>query len=74
MRNGFSVKHRWNQIVVTRSGTQFSAIYHKPDDQPNLVLLTDSIEPSSDRATIVKFRTDAFAAAMRKARELGWIV
>jgi hypothetical protein len=73
MQNGLSVENRGDLIIVTQPGTEFSATYYKPDDQPDLMLSAATVDPQADRAAIYEFRADAFGAALRKARELGWI-
>jgi hypothetical protein len=74
MQNGLSVENRGDVIVVTLPGTAFTATYHKPIDQPDLTLSAATLYPQADRETQVKFKAEAFAAAMNKARELGGIV
>jgi hypothetical protein len=69
-----SVENREDVIIVTWPGTAFAATYHKPDKQPIVRLLTSTLEPRANRETVFQFRAEAFAAAMNKARELGWIV
>jgi hypothetical protein len=49
-------------------------IYSKPENEPIVRVLSATWEPGADRETIFRFRAEAFAAAMNKARELGWIV
>jgi hypothetical protein len=69
-----SVENREDVIIVTSPDTAFSATYHKPDKQPILRMLTCTLPPGAKREAIFQFRAVAFAAAMNKARELGWIV
>jgi hypothetical protein len=72
--NNVSVEHRGDLIIVTQAGTQFTATYHKPPGQPDLMLSVATTDPHADLEEIYQFRADAFAAALLKARELGWIV
>ena len=74
MDTPLTVEHQDGEILVTRSGTAFSARYHKPDGDPILRLLAATVDPEADREAIFRFRATAFAAAMNRARELGWIV
>jgi hypothetical protein len=69
-----SVEIRGDHIVVSRPGTAFSVIYSKPDNEPIVRVLSATWEPGADRETLFQFRAEAFATAMNKARELGWIV
>ena len=71
---GLSVEVQEDEILVTRPGTGFSARYHKPDTDSIFRLLAATIDPSADREAVFLFRADAFIAATKKARELGWIV
>ena len=68
------VEIQGDEILVTRSGTGFSARYHKPDKDSILRLLAATVDPAADREAIFLFRADAFIAATNKARELGWIL
>jgi hypothetical protein len=62
------VEVRRGLIIVSLPGTQSYAIYTKPADQPQLVLVnSDAIEDHQLRARL-------WQAANAKARELGWIV
>jgi hypothetical protein len=47
--------------------------YRKRLGQPNLVLTRSWVEPNVASPEISKFRSQAFQAAVNKARELGWI-
>lgn len=62
-----------DEIVVTRSGTDFLVAYRKTPDRPNLTLSRSWISPNLATAFTNKFRAAAFHAALVKARELGWI-
>jgi hypothetical protein len=55
-------------IIVTLPGTYFAAIYHKPADQPQLIL--KSRTDTDDSELLAR----AWNLANDKARELGWIV
>jgi hypothetical protein len=68
------VELKGDQLVVSKPGTGFEATYTKVEGQPDLLLIAESLDPDADRAAKFKFRAGAFEAAMRKARELGWIV
>jgi hypothetical protein len=63
-----------DEIVVTRSGTDFLVAYRKTSDRPNLVLSRSWLPPTEATAFTNQFRAAAFQAAVSKARELGWIV
>jgi hypothetical protein len=67
------VEVKGSKIIVTRPGTRFSATYQKPAGQPQLRMLTSTAE-RVDKDTIYRFRAEAFQAALKKARELSWIV
>jgi hypothetical protein len=69
MDGDLSVELWDGEIVVNRTGTAFFARYHKPDGDPP----SGHVRAGADRGTIFQFRAQAFAAAMNKARELGWI-
>jgi len=53
--------------IIVRSGT-FSAVYYKPEDQPQLILRQRT--ETDDHELLAK----VWQAANDKARELGWIV
>jgi hypothetical protein len=74
MSDPLSVEVREELIVVTRPGTSFSATYGLERDNPNILLLAASADPKAKPGEIYQFRADAFGTALRKARELGWIV
>ncbi len=71
---GLSVEHRCDFIIVTVSGTEFAATFHKPDGRPLLRLLTATDDPNAGREANFIFRIEAFLAAMNKARAPGWFV
>ncbi len=56
-----------DDIVVTQPGSNFSVVYYKPRDEPQLIVKGT---PSGN----YKFLARAWQAANDKARELGWIV
>ena len=56
-----------DDIVVTQPGSNFSVVYYKPRDEPQLIVKGT---PSSN----YKFLARAWQAANDTARELGWIV
>ena len=58
-----------HEIIVTRPGTNMMTAYRKAPDRPNLILTRSWETPA-----ISEFRAHAFQAAIKKARELGWIV
>jgi hypothetical protein len=74
MPEQLTVELKGDQIVVTKRGTRFEATYTKVDGRPDLVLLAESLDPKADREAKFNFRALAFGAAMRKARQLGWVV
>jgi hypothetical protein len=53
-------------IIITRPGTAYVAVYFKPYRHPYLVANNAPVGPQ-------EFRTLAWEAANAKARELGWI-
>ena len=55
---------RGDEIVVTQPGSNFSAVYYKPRDEPQLIAKGT---PSGN----YKFLARAWQAANDKARELG---
>jgi hypothetical protein len=67
-RDNLHVEVRGKLIIVSQAGTQSYAIYTKPFDQPQLVLI------SSDATEDHDLRARIWQAAIDKARELGWIV
>lgn len=69
-----SIDVRDELIIVTRPGTSFLASYRRESHFPGLMLGTEIIDPGADLDAIRQFVADAFGAAMRQARELGWIV
>jgi hypothetical protein len=74
MRDGISVEHRGDLIIVTRHGTSFSASYRRETCFPGIMLDTETTEPRADLDAIREFIANAYGAAMQKARELGWTV
>ena len=62
-----------DEIVVTKPGTLLMLAYANPVEQPRLVLTRSWMKPTTASPSIVEFRTQAFQAAVSKARELGWI-
>ena len=61
------VEVRDDEIIVTQSGSKFRIVYHKPDDQPQLIAKGT---PHGN----YDFLSQAWVAANDRARELGWIV
>ena len=61
------VEVRDDEIIVTQSGSKFRAVYHKPEDQPQLIAKGT---PHGN----YDFLAQAWQAANERARELGWIV
>ena len=62
------------QITVTRPATNDTISYRKSEDPPHLELVHSWIALGVTTPEISEFRTQAFQAAVDKARELGWIV
>ena len=60
------IEVRDDEIIVTQPGSNFSAVYYKPRDEPQLIAKGT---PSGN----YKFLARAWKAANDKARELGWI-
>ena len=61
------IEVRDDEIIVTQLGSNFSAVYYKPRDEPQLIAKGT---PSGNYRFLVR----AWKAANDKARELGWIV
>ena len=61
------VKFDGHEIIVTRPGTDMMTAYRKAPDRPQRI--RPSPHPRSN-----EFHAHAFQAAIKKARELGWIV
>ena len=68
------IKFDGHEIVVTRPGTNMMTAYRKAPDRPNLILTRSWETPAVRSSEINEFRAHAFQAAIKKARELGWIV
>ena len=64
----FVTEARGDLLIVIAAAGEFHAIYVKPPDKAELLLMRRA--PSADQALIA----GAFQAAVDKARELGWIV
>ena len=64
----FIVEVREGNLVVSLLNGKFKATYYKPPGRPNLILRERT--KTDDEALV----TEAFQAAVAKARELGWIV
>jgi hypothetical protein len=61
------------QITVTRPATNDTITYRKAQESPLLELAHSWIAVGVTTPEISEFRTQAFQAAVDKARELGWI-
>ena len=72
--DGFQVDLVNGQITVTRPATNDTITYRKSEDAPHLELAHSWIALGVTTPEISEFRTQAFQAAVDKARELGWIV
>ena len=68
------IKFDGHEIIVTRPGTNMMTAYRKAPDMPNLILTRSWENPTVMSPEISQFRAHAFQAAIKKARELGWIV
>jgi hypothetical protein len=55
-------------LIITEERSAFFAMYEKRTDRPELALVRRS--PTADHELLAA----AFQAAVKKARELGWIV
>jgi hypothetical protein len=64
----FIVEVRGADLVVSLINGKFKATYYKPTGRPNLILRGRTM--TDDDALV----SEAFQAAVAKARELGWIV
>ena len=64
----FIIEVRGVDLVVSLLNRKFKATYYKPPGRPNLILRERT--KTDDEALV----TEAFQAAVAKARELGWIV
>ena len=62
-----NVKVNDDEIVVTKNGSDFVAIYQRAEYEPELTSKGKLYGPR-------EFLTRAWLAANEKARELGWIV
>ena len=60
-----------DEIMVSRPGTTFSATYGKPSHQPHLLMVRGSAERGASVTSIYEFRSQAFQAAIAKARARG---
>ena len=60
------VEVRDDEIIVTKSDSKFRIVYHKAEDQPQLIAKGT---PHGN----YDFLAQAWQAANDKARELGWI-
>jgi hypothetical protein len=63
-----------DEIVVTKSGTDYLIGYKKFPDQPHLIVTRSWMSSSITSPAISQFRARALQAAVTKARGLGWIV
>ena len=63
-----TLHYRGAYLVVSLLNRKFKATYYKPPGRPNLILRERT--KTDDEALV----TEAFQAAVAKARELGWIV
>ena len=64
----FIVDARDGELVVSLPDGRFKATYYKPAGRPHLILRERT--KTDDEALV----SEAFQAAVAKARELGWIV
>ena len=64
----FAIDVRDDLLIVTEERTAFFAMYEMRTDRPQLALVRRS--PTADHELLAA----AFQAAVKKARELGWIV
>ena len=64
----FIIEVRGADLVVSLLNGKFKATYYKPTGRPNLILRERT--KTDDEALV----SEAFQAAVPKARELGWIV
>jgi hypothetical protein len=74
MQKLLSVEVRGDLIIVTQAGTTFSATYGKATGEQSIVLLAATEGHEAERPATLQFRAYAYGAALRKARELGWVV
>ena len=68
------VKFDGHEIIITRPGTDMMTAYRKAPDWPQLILTRSWENPIVTSPDISEFRAHAFQAAIKMARELGWIV
>jgi hypothetical protein len=64
----FEAEVRDDLLIVTEARFEFRAMYEKREDRPEIALVRRS--PCTDHELLAA----AFQAAVKKARELGWIV
>jgi hypothetical protein len=60
-------------LMVTRPGTPFAVVYEWQPESRQLILSQSWISPHTTSPAIAEFRTAAWDAACKRARELGWI-
>jgi hypothetical protein len=72
--DGLQVEIVDGQITVTQPATSETITYRKSTDPPYLELAHSWIAFGVTTPEISEFRTQAFQAAIAKARELGWII
>ena len=68
MSGGIQVEAKGDLLIVSEPTSNFVAIYVKPSGRPRLILMRRT--PTTDNVLLAH----AFQAAVKKARELRWIV
>ena len=71
--DALSVELKGQSIVITMPGTDCAVTYQKDPDAPHLIMTQSWLPASVTSPSAAAFRAQAFRAALRKARELGWI-
>ncbi|MGC1179516.1 MAG: hypothetical protein WA884_10975 [Methyloceanibacter sp.] len=71
---GYELEVRGRELIITLPGTSYRAIYHKPQNSPQL--LAKIFPRENEKRALVgqaEFLARAWKLANNKARELGWI-
>ena len=68
------VKFDGHEIIVTRPGTDMMTAYRKAPDRPQLILARSWANPTVTSPEIKRVPCARLSGAIKKARELGWIV
>jgi hypothetical protein len=72
-RDALTVEYWAGEIKVSKPGTMFSVTYGKLRSYPWIQLREETTEPKAERQVVLQFVVEAYKAAIRKARDLGWV-